>query len=325
VIVGLDIGGANLKAATATGAAVSRRFALYRQPERLPEELSALLASFSAITALAVTMTGELCDCYPSRAAGVLAILRAVETVAAGRSVRVYQTDGRLAGLDEARTTPLLSAASNWLALATVAARLAGPGPALLLDIGSTTTDIIPLLDGQPCPQGRTDPERLRSAELVYQGVRRTPVCSLLGTGGAAEFFATMHDVYLLLGKITPDATDTDTADGRSATVEAAHARLARMLLGDAETISFAECHTLATWLATAQRTTLSVALELVARRLPAPPETVVLSGSGHFLAKEIADTLGARQIDLGEAWGTERTVAACAVAVAQLAEEEAG
>jgi len=67
-------------------------------------------------------------------------------------------------------------AAANWLALATYAGRLAPRGPAVLLDVGSTTTDVIPLQDGTPVPRGRTDPERLESKELVYTGVRRTPL-----------------------------------------------------------------------------------------------------------------------------------------------------
>src|SRR5439155_25205948 len=100
------------------------------------------------------------------------------------------------------------------------------------------TSDLIPLLDGQPAPSGRTDTDRLKTGELVYTGVRRTPVCALLGAGGAAEFFATALDVYLLLDAIPEDPADTDTADGRPATIKYAHARLARMLCGDGETVT---------------------------------------------------------------------------------------
>ncbi|MFL6120051.1 helix-turn-helix domain-containing protein, partial [Actinophytocola sp.] len=102
----------------------------------------------------------------------------------------------------------------------------------------STTTDVIPLIDGRPVPAARTDPARLQSGELVYTGIRRTPVCALLGDLGAAEFFATTHDVYLILGMTPADPADRDTADGRPATLECAHARLARMVCGDAESVS---------------------------------------------------------------------------------------
>ncbi len=324
MIVGLDIGGANLKAASTAGLAMSRRFALYRQPERLADELRSLLMEFPGVTQLAVTMTGELCDCYPTRRQGVLAILDAVEAL--GLPVRVFLTDGRLSSLAEARREPLLAAASNWLALATVAARLAEPGPGLLLDIGSTTTDIIPIRDGVPCPRGRTDPERLRSGELVYQGVRRTPVCAVLGATVAAELFATMQDVYLVLGRIAPDPTDHDTADGRPATVEAAHARLIRMVLADVETSTPEVRLRLAERAAREQWMWIGQAIDAVTDQLAAPPRTLIVAGSGRFLAVDFATEMhrmrGTTTIDLADQWGMDRSIAACAYAVARLAEE---
>src|SRR4051794_1172212 len=62
-ILGLDIGGANLKAATADKRAVSVPFPLWKQPDKLPAALAELVAKFPEAEELAVTMTGELCDC----------------------------------------------------------------------------------------------------------------------------------------------------------------------------------------------------------------------------------------------------------------------
>ena len=67
----LDIGGANLKAANGLKYARSVPFPLWRTPERLPEALRSLLASGPPFEQLAVTMTGELADCFPSKADGV--------------------------------------------------------------------------------------------------------------------------------------------------------------------------------------------------------------------------------------------------------------
>src|SRR5205807_547928 len=120
--------------------------------------------------------------------------LDAVEAVAAGMPVRVWQTTGRFTDVATARKTALQTASANWLALATFAGRYAPSGPALLIDIGSTTTDVVPLLDGRPVPRGRTDSERLEAEELVYTGVRRTPLCALRGDV-VAELFATTLDV----------------------------------------------------------------------------------------------------------------------------------
>jgi probable H4MPT-linked C1 transfer pathway protein len=215
----------------------------------------------------------------------------------------------------------LACAAANWLALATYAGRFAPAGPALLVDVGSTTSDLIPLCDGRPVPSGRTDPERLKAGELVYTGVRRTPACALLGAGGAAEFFATTQDVYLLLGDIPEDPADADTADGRPATREFAHARLARMLCGDAETVTRTRALALAERLALVQQQMLDHA----ARRLAAkhgPPWALVVAGSGEFLARAAFARFDGPVISLAEQLGPERSAAACAYAVAVLAAE---
>ena len=246
MVIGLDIGGANLKAADTRGTARSVRFALWKKPERLPDMLRDLLALMPAADDLAVTMTGELCDCFAGKHEGVLAILAAVKSVSAGKNVMVWTNHGHFVDLEQARQQTLNVAAANWLALASCAAKIADGESGLLIDIGSTTTDIIPLSNGVPRPQGITDPERLRHWELVYCGVRRTPLCTLLGLSAAAELFATTLDVCLLLELVAENAGDRDTADGRPATRAAANARLAHMLCGDGATITAAETRVLA-------------------------------------------------------------------------------
>src|SRR5262249_56241103 len=121
--------------------------------------------------------------------------------------------DGCCVALLTARQTELQVAAAKWLALAPYAGRLVPEGSALLHDIGSPTTDIVPLHNSKPIPHGRTDPERLRCGELIYTGVRRTPLCALLGPRGAAELFATTLDAYIILDAIPEDQKDCDTAD----------------------------------------------------------------------------------------------------------------
>jgi probable H4MPT-linked C1 transfer pathway protein len=211
----------------------------------------------------------------------------------------------------------------TWLALATYAGRFARRKPALLLDVGSTTTDVIPLLLGRPALRGWTDPTRLRRSELVYTGVRRTPVCTLL-KGVAAELFATTLDVYLVLGDI-PEEDSTDTADGRPATGEHAHGRLARMLCGDRETCTHAQTRRLAETARRAQRRLLSRAVLRVARTLGGEPRTIILAGSGEFLARKVIRedlTWDCRLVSLARRLGPELSCAACAYAVAVLAAE---
>jgi probable H4MPT-linked C1 transfer pathway protein len=338
-VLGLDIGGANLKAAHSAGPACLRPFALWRAPEQLAAELSQLLADFPVWDLLAVTMTGELCDCFCDRRQGVHHILAAVAQVAAGRPVWVWRHAGwesastaaptwalgHFVNPETALSTPYRVASQNWLALAHFAGRWAPEGPALLLDIGSTTTDIIPLLNGKPVARGRTDASRLRWGELVYTGVQRTPVCALAGGRLAAEVFATMGDVYLLLGQVPEAPSRCDTADSRPATRFWAHARLARMQGRDGNRTPAALTQALARRLAHRQRQWIGRALAGVCRRLPGPPQTVVLSGTGEFLARQVVVEYlqpAPRLVSLTAELGPERSAAACAYAVARLAQE---
>jgi len=319
-VLGLDIGGANVKAAHSAGVARTVPFALWKDPSQLPGVLQTLLASLPAADVLAVTMTGELCDCFASKTDGVLSILDAVSQVGGSRNVKVWTTRRSFIDIHQARAEPLSVAAANWLALATWAAKLVAPKPGLLIDIGSTTTDIVPLLGGLPQPHGWTDPARLQTKEMVYCGVRRTPLCALLGLSAAAEWFATTLDVYLTLGMIPEDASDTDTADHRPATCLAAHARLAHMLCGDAETVSMAETRFLAQHAMEIQLASLARAVQDISSRMTDKPQSIVVAGSGEFLALELLGHGECAVVSLAETWGPELSTAACAYAVSQLA-----
>jgi (4-(4-[2-(gamma-L-glutamylamino)ethyl]phenoxymethyl)furan-2-yl)methanamine synthase len=323
-VLGLDIGGANLKAAHSCGTARVQPFELWKQRAALPGALAALIEAMPPWDRLAVTMTGELCDCFETKREGVQTILDAAEKVAGGKRVVVWLTDGRLVEMGEARRNPLLAAASNWLALATFAGRHAACGPAVLIDIGSTTTDIVPLVDGRPVPRGRTDSERLKCQELVYTGVRRTPVCALGVPGVSAELFATTLDVYLLREQIPEDTTDCATADGRPATRPFAHVRMARMLGGDGETCDRKETRDLANRAAAVQQVVVGRALHKVCSTLPGPPRAVLLSGSGEFLSRlSLSSSAGIGSppvFSLAEALGPDISQAAPAFALAVLA-----
>jgi probable H4MPT-linked C1 transfer pathway protein len=330
-VLGLDIGGANLKAAHASGVALLRPFDLWKDPAGLTNALRQLLADSPPFERLAVTMTGELCDCFESKRQGVHAILDAVEAAAGSVPVRVWQTDGGLVEVATARANPLRTAAANWLALAAFAAHFAAKGSALLIDIGSTTTDIVPILEGKPIPEGWTDPARLASRELLYTGVRRTPLCALLGSDAATEWFATTLDVYLVLGKLPEDEQDRHTADGRPATRSAAQARLARMLCADLESSTEEERRNLALRVCNRQMMLIREGMERLACRLPGPIGTVILAGSGEFLARaalEMPAGSGSRLpaslpiVSLAEKLGPVTSAAACAYALAVLASE---
>jgi hypothetical protein len=326
-IIGLDIGGANLKAAALNGPALQTPFALWKHPDHLPAMLGEVLAQLPCADLLAVTMTGELCDCYSSRRAGVNAILDAVRMAAQSTPVRVWTNQGEFVEVEQARQEALTVASANWLALATWVGRMFPQGPVLLLDIGTTTTDIVPIVDGQPRPKGRTDHQRMLHHELVYLGWRRTPVCAVV-QGVAAEWFATMHDVFLVLGLTPDDPQDKDTADGRPATGAFAKKRLARMWGADLEDMSDGELIGRAVYLLSMWHSAIAKGIEKVVGPTTRTSWNLALSGSGDFLGHQVWNHL--RSQNSGQSWkepislttkmGKERSAAACAVAVATLA-----
>jgi (4-(4-[2-(gamma-L-glutamylamino)ethyl]phenoxymethyl)furan-2-yl)methanamine synthase len=329
----LDVGGANLKAAHSSGGVRSRPFELWKRPDELPRNLATLASTLPSADRVALTMTAELCDCYPTKAVGVRSVLDATETALRGRPVAVWGSDGRFHEVEEVRDRPGLAAAANWLALATSAARLIPPGPGLLIDVGSTTTDLIPLLDGRPAGRGRTDTERLQTGELVYAGVKRTPLCAIARelpfrgrpTGLMAELFASTLDVYLTLGEIPSDPKDLSTADGRPATADAAVDRLARMVGADRDGFHVDDAFAFARAADEVLLARLEAAADRAAGSTVGRPRHAVVAGSGEFLARKLADRAlepGGSLVSLTEAWGPVASGAACAHALVELALE---
>lgn len=333
--LGLDVGGANLKAADGVGWARSVPFPLSYDPDGLAGALAELIAAAPPAESLAVTMTGELCDCFRTKAEGVRHILAAVAQVAAGRDVGVYLVDGRLATIDEARECPQLAAAGNWHALARFACRLAEGRAGVLIDVGSTTTDIVPLVEGRPRPTGLADTERLVAGELVYTGVGHTPVCAITPTlpwrGGecptAAEVFATSADAYVVLGDMAEEPAATWTADGRPLTVDMARARLARMICADAGQFCAEDALRAAICVRDAQLARLRAALGSVLSDRRGAVDCFVISGVGEFLARRLvaAAASSAEVISLAERAGPAVSACAPAHALAVLAGEGDG
>jgi (4-(4-[2-(gamma-L-glutamylamino)ethyl]phenoxymethyl)furan-2-yl)methanamine synthase len=331
--IGLDIGGANIKIAHEDGNARTVPFEVWKRPDELGRAIAAAAAALPASDRAAVTMTAELCDCYTAKTVGVNAVLDAVLEGLPAFSIVVWGVDGEFHSVAEARRQPHLAAAANWLALANLAARSIPESRGLLIDIGSTTTDLIPLEHGRVAARGRSDTGRLQTGELVYAGVRRTPVCALatelplrgIVTGLAAEIFASTLDVYLTLGDLAANPSDLSTADGRPATVEAARDRLARMVGADRDAFSDDDAHAFAKSVDECLTQRLVLAAERAVAATIGRPAVAVVAGSGEFLARRVARRIIETDgpiIGLREVWGTVASSAGCAFALVKLAAE---
>ncbi len=327
-----DIGGANLKAADGEGFASTQHFALWREPHQLSDSLRAMIAQVPKVDHLAATMTGELADCFATKSEGVEFIVRSFSAAADSRHTRIYLNNGTLVTPQIALRQPLLAAAANWHALARFAGRFASQGPALLIDIGSTTCDIIPLVDGVPQASGKSDPERLTSGELLYTGVERSPICALLAEFEwrgqrcqlAQELFATTWDAYLMLGELPDEPFSTHTADRRPATRGAARDRLARMICCDRTMFDEDDARRMSALVAVAQLGRLTTAVGQVIARMAGPPATIVLSGRGEFLARRAVQAmqLTAPVVSLNAQLGPAVSRSATAHALAVLGRE---
>lgn len=328
-VLAFDIGGANLKAADGLGWCHAEPFAMWQEHSRLAEALKQILSQGPACRRVVATMTGEIADCFVSRTQGVRAILAALTEACRDRQLQIYLVDGSLVSSAVAGERCIEAAASNWHAVATLAAGLAKPEHGLLIDAGSTTIDIVPFREGRPCPLGRDDVSRLATGELVYTGIERTPVASLvqaLPWRGrlhpiARERFADVQDAWLLQGMPLPSTRDT--ADGRPLDIPFAAARLARMLLLDASDWTLDEARQAAEFIVMAQVRLVVRCLQQVAATAAFPPAALVLSGHGDMLTRRCLQQLNwpnCRIISLAEQIGFEASRVGPAYALALIA-----
>ena len=94
-------------------------------------------------------MTGEMCEIFPDRATGVRSIVdRLVKLL--GPQTRIWMGPCGFGAPQDARLRPGDRASTNFLASAELVAQLLGDG--LLVDMGSTTTDIIPVYRWRAVP-----------------------------------------------------------------------------------------------------------------------------------------------------------------------------
>jgi len=331
IVIGWDIGGVNTKvsrvnAETGVVVARSRPYEIQRDLNALPGLLTALAAEVGGTPddAHAVTMTAELSQAFRTKREGVAFVLDGLSAAFPGAHIAVFTTDGRWLTVESAREEPLAVAAANWVAAAHVVA--AHVRDAILVDIGSTTTDIIPVDNGRVAAIGRTDPTRLLSGELLYLGAVRTPVEAIvhsvpLGTGWAgvsAEGFALAGDVHIWNGRLLSEQYTAPTPDGRPATRPYAGERLARVVCADREILDTAALDAIAAYVADAQVARTAEAIRRVRERHP-NIETGVVAGLGSFIADAACQRAGLRVMPLAELLGAAAAECAPAAAVALL------
>lgn len=305
--VGYDIGGAHLKAAMVVGdrvtAVVQEPCALWQGLDRLEAAFAAVGRALGTADRAVATMTGELVDLFATRAEGVAALAKAAERHHPG--VTIYAgADGFVPAASAADHVDRIASA-NWHATAALVARRIPD--ALVLDIGSTTTDLVPIRRGDVAARALTDADRLAAGELVYTGATRTPLMAVAAeapvagrrVGVMAEYFATMADANRLLDRLPEGADQHPTADGRGKTAAESRSRIARMVGRDVGELDEAGWRDVAAWFAEAQVRRIHDAAVLVASACGLPAKApIVACGIGRAAIDEIARRLGRPVVD---------------------------
>ncbi|HEV2751191.1 MAG TPA: hydantoinase/oxoprolinase family protein [Gemmatimonadales bacterium] len=327
-VLGWDVGGVNTKAARVADARILAARAVPYEIQRDPAALAPLLARLAhdldsdREDAHAVTMTAELSQLFRTKREGVGFVLDAVAAAFPAALVRVWSVDARWRTPAEARREPLAVAAANWAATARVVGRLVPD--CLLIDVGSTTTDVIPIVGGAPATSSQTDMDRLREGELVYTGALRTPIEAIAPTvpvrgravAVSAEGFALAGDAHLWRGELEPADYSVPTPDGRPATKDFAGERLARMVCADREMLDDGDLGPIADAVREAQVERIGAAVDRQRACHPGLRHAVV-TGLGDFLAAAAARRSGLQVVHLADRFGpAARHAPAAAVAL---------
>jgi probable H4MPT-linked C1 transfer pathway protein len=343
-VLGYDIGGANTKAAlinTRNGKLRSINVALeyfpvWKNPEKLTNVLLSLKKRLDEgeVDGLGVTMTAELSDAYATKREGVWRILTCIKEAFPSKPIYVVSAEGKTVPFSVAQKEPLAVAAANWAATGWMVAQRVKN--CVIVDVGSTSSSIIPIVNGQVVAHGKTDLDKLFCGELVYTGSLRTNVAAIVQSiplrfgvaGVASELFALSGDVHLVLGNITEQQYTCETADGRGKNVGEALARLARVVCADTEILTRKEIISMAEYICDHQILQVAKSLSKVysyTKRLSQGMVSAVVTGLGKdFIARKAAEKIGVDQIvDLERRVQKDVSVATPAFAVALMTVRE--
>lgn len=337
VRLGWDVGGAHVKLAAfgRDGRLVAMRILpcpVWKGADHLRDAIATLRAEFAPDVASAVTMTAEVADLWPDRRAGVVGTAGILIETLGGAPLALFAGPEGFVPAESAAAHADSIGSANWYATAAVLAHLLPGG--ILVDIGSTTSDLIPFEAGRVTARGFTDAERLANGELVYAGAARTPVMALATDAPfagrwlplMAEHYATSADIYRLTGDLAEGADLHPSADGGPKTIEASARRLLRMVGQDFAPPVLPAAKALARYFAEEQLNRLRRAFDAVASVQENGVEMIVGAGVGRFLAARLAERRDIAYLDLAnvltddEALASEAADCAPAVAVGLLA-----
>ncbi|MGZ7159902.1 MAG: hydantoinase/oxoprolinase family protein [Methanobacterium sp.] len=251
-IAGFDIGGANTDLAVVQFDKDGeikviktdfKYFPMWLKKDELEKALLDLINDdLKDIDAVGICMTAELVDAYKTKKEGVIDIASKSKE-AFNVPVGFISLEGVL-NFNDVFQNPEQVAAANWIASSKIAAII--NSNCIMIDTGSTTTDIIPIKEGSESARGRSDLERLKTGELIYTGTLRTNVATIVNKVPlddefiriSSELFAITADVHVILGNIKEEDYNCDTPDGAGKSKLECMRRISRVICGDLSKLS---------------------------------------------------------------------------------------
>lgn len=330
-IAGFDIGGANTDLAVIdfeNGEVKEIKtdfeyLPIWSQNDKLSATLIDLIEKIcpiDEIDAVGISMTAELVDAFETKTEGVIDIATTCEKLF---DVPIgYIALSGVLSLEDLIKNPIDVAAANWKATSQIVAEI--EKDCIFVDTGSTTTDIIPIKNGEECAKGRTDFERSASGELVYTGTLRTNLTSFVDfipINGkkyrvASELFASTADVYNVLGLIKDEDFVCATCDGAGKSKEESARRISRVVCADLDILSMDEITEMSKFIHQKQVEQIANGLKEVSQREGL--DKVIVTGLGKdILCAEAAKLLNLEVQSMGDYYTDEECVVAPAIGTA--------
>ena len=329
-IAGFDIGGANTDLAVVefddqgniTGIKTDfEYFPMWLKKDELGDALLRLLGDdLRDVDAVGVCMTAELVDAYNTKRDGVIDIAKKSKDSFLV-PVGFIGVNGVL-NFEELVERPDQVAAANWIATSKIAAEI--EENCIMIDTGSTTTDIIPIRNGSECAKGRSDLERLKTGELVYSATLRTNLAAIVDkvplddapVRVSSELFATTADIHTVLGNITEEDYSCSTPDGAGKSKEECMRRISRVICGDMDMLSESDVEAIAKYIYDKQVEKVAEALLEVSKRENLTK--VVATGLGmDIIGLKSAEVAGLESVGMDNILTKEECVVAPAVGTA--------
>jgi probable H4MPT-linked C1 transfer pathway protein len=322
-ILGLDIGGANTKAALIKfkGSVISESYSIIeyfpfweKNINDIPKMFRRIIKNLIVkncfklefIDFISITITAELSDAFQTKREGLSTIFNALEQVFEKKKMFFINNTNEFINFDQVKSNPISVAAANWVSTSLFLGNFV-PN-CILIDAGSTTIDIIPILNSKPIAKGKNDVERLINHELIYTGGLRATIPSITHfvpykdkmVRISFEKFALVSDVHRVLKNISETEYINNTADNRSKSLNDCYARLARVICMDLDSISLKNLDLLAQYIYDKQIGIISndiqEFLNALTKRLPEfndDPIFVLTGLSADFLVKKVLLKLG--------------------------------